>query len=290
MRIIFVILLSFTLNEMFAQINDFSHSKSTTPISIDTLYDTEGNIEAYGEVRGEKRYGVWYFYLKNGKSYKTITYLENKEAVVKYYSDQKMTWGVEQDAILTSPYFEIENSKFYLSGFYNALYDKNYKITYHGISHTYYPTSGTIRVGKWENGKQNGEWIFRYPNGYVKNRKNFANGALNGKWETFYQEPIKQLWIEGQYKNNAKSGVWKMYYKNGQLENEGHFNEDIDAIYITSKNIDSLQKKYSNTELKYYQMAKLPFNFKSGYWKYYSKDGGLIKTEHYKNGELISTE
>ena len=258
---------------------------------VDTIYNEKGNVDAYGEMRDGKRYGVWYFNFRNGKSYKTINYLANNEALVKYFSDEDLVWGVDQDAMRMYPSYRIENNKFYLSKYHNAKYDpQNYEVVFDGLTHYYYPTTGTIMVGHFKNGKMDGEWKSRYPSGYIMNRKNFKNGILDGIWITYYEEPNKQKWIEGQYQQNAKKGIWKEYYPNGQLKQEGAFNIDLEAVHITDKNIDSLQILYPDTELQYYQSAKFPLNFKSGCWKYYSEKGELAKTEYYEKGQLVKTK
>lgn len=279
MQIVYLIVISLISSTVLAQ------------AKIDTIYNSKGIIEAYGELKNGRRFGVWYFNLKEGKSYKTINYLGNGEALVKFYSDEDLIWGVDQDAMRLFPSSTVENKKFYLSKYYNANYIlENYRLTYHGLAHFYYPTTGTIMVGKFKDGNFDGEWISRYPSGLIMNRKHFEEGMLNGNWQTYYEGLPQQLWIEGKYHNNAKTGVWKEYYSNGQLKLEGRFNEDIKAIIITDNNIDSLQSIYKDEILEYYLSANLPFNFKSGIWNYYSDDGKLLKEEHFEEGIIIKNK
>jgi len=257
---------------------------------VDTLYNKDGSIEAYGEIRNEKRYGVWYFNFRDGKSYKTINYLENGEALVKYFSDEDLTNAIELDGMRALPY-NFKNQIFYLSKYIEGHYSfPDYDITYNGLYYTYYPSANASSKGNVVNDEFDGKLIRNYKSGVRMNVINFSNGKLNGEWITYREEPQLRIWTKGDYYENAKIGTWKEYYSNSQIKEEGAFNADLKAVYITDENINSLQTLYPDIELKYYQMAQFPLNFKSGCWKYYSEKGELTKTEYYEKGQLIKTK
>lgn len=77
-------------------------------------------------------------------------------------------------------------------------------------------SDGSIRVGKYKDGKQYGECALYGSNGKIKTRMNYENGKLNGDYIIYgYNENIIE---KGQYLNDEKVGVWERFYENGQIK------------------------------------------------------------------------
>lgn len=245
----------------------------------------DGEINAIGSSRKGKRIGIWEYNFVNGKSYKTVEYLESGKAYIKYFDDNDFIQIISIDAIITIAN-TIPNNDFYLKNYLEARCDSTYKCVAEGKYYTYYPTGGIYEQGNKINGERDGEWRRNYRSGFIANIINFANGDLNGKWLSYYEGKI--LMVEGRYIKNAKEGYWKEYYPNGQIKAEGSYNEDIAPLKITEQNIKSCQQILPEVNLEPFLHTGLPFNYKSRKWIYYSEEGKLKREEFYEKGKMVN--
>ena len=81
------------------------------------------------------------------------------------------------------------------------------------------PFSGEVTgniVGKFKNGKPEGEWVEYYENGELLSKGNYINGELDG--EFLYNFEDGQLREKGNVKNGKWEGEYLEYYEKGQLK------------------------------------------------------------------------
>ena len=99
---------------------------------------------------------------------------------------------------------------------------------------------------KIPSGVSDGHFLIR--NGLIYQQS--STEPFTGIFECFYDNG--QLEIRGYFKDGKKEGLWEKFWGNGQLE-------------VRAYSIDGKEE---------------------GLWEYFDEDGGLIKTETYKDGVL----
>ena len=72
----------------------------------------------------------------------------------------------------------------------------------------------TFSVGKYKNGKEEGNWKYYYPNGKLHQKGKFINGAGSGIWHYYYSDG--NFMGEGEQRSDKQTGLWKWFHKNGQ--------------------------------------------------------------------------
>ena len=77
-----------------------------------------------------------------------------------------------------------------------------------------------------------------------------------------------ELLYEGEFYTDCGVGIYLDYYRNGNVKTKGHYKRNI----IQNWDNDKVNEWCS---------------IKDGLWEYFDKQGGLIKSEFYENGELI---
>ena len=147
---------------------------------------------------------------------------------------------------------------------------------------------------------------------------NFYNQSkLDGLHSSFYNnQNIKEVGI---YNDGFKSGMWSYYYPNGSLKASGAYTESYhflnfvdptsyevmdesgEVVKTVEHNlsynqlIDSLAKalpdlNIRDTILGIIQIGDVYDYERDGLWRYYNKEGELIKKEFYDHGTLLRTE
>ncbi len=101
------------------------------------------------------------------------------------------------------------------------------------------------------NGKKQGKWLVKYPNGNIK--------------------------MEGYFKNNTPVGTLKKYHENGLLKYEMIYDtKDTNSVQVTMYDASGeLSAKGS-----YYAKKK------NGLWQYYGESNKVIMEESYNHGKL----
>ena len=79
----------------------------------------------------------------------------------------------------------------------------------------------TILLGKYVNGKKDGEWKKFYEDGNLKEIRNYENGVKHGKHLGFFQNGKKQF--EYNLKDDEYHGLKKAWNKKGVLIQEMNF-------------------------------------------------------------------
>lgn len=141
-------------------------------------------------------------------------------------------------------------------------------------------TNKIVSTGEYRNGKLNGKYCY-YHNEKLDQEVKYKKGRIDGVFKLFYGNGnVKE---EGIVKKGNKKKIWKYYYPNGILKNQGYYSQNY---YYDSNNVDTIIID------GYTILMEKPLKkwFKKGRWKYYNENGLLIKTELYRNEELIKTK
>jgi antitoxin component YwqK of YwqJK toxin-antitoxin module len=112
-----------------------------------------------------------------------------------------------------------------------------------GVYREYYPNGQLFVEGKFERGRQQGEWTYYFDNGQVNRKamykdgqpdgpreifradgtlfanRGFKDGRRDGEWVTYDKTGKKPL-REEHYVDGKADGVWKTWHSNGQLKQE----------------------------------------------------------------------
>ena len=157
-----------------------------------------------------------------------------------------------------------------------------------------------------------------YKNGQLKSEYFTYKNKLNGSWRTWY--PEGNLESLGYYFYGVPAGLNITWYNNNKIESFGYYDTNIgDTIYgitdsLKAKFIDCDTTTYSDNEppydmtdsivctdnvlkngrwAEYYENAALKSEkyfhrgIKVNTWKYYDKEGILIKEEIYNNNKVV---
>ncbi|MEA3392693.1 MAG: hypothetical protein U9Q91_06910 [Candidatus Marinimicrobia bacterium] len=141
-------------------------------------------------------------------------------------------------------------------------------------------TNIIVSTGEYRNGKLHGKYC-SYRNEKLDQVVEYKKGHIDGIFKLFYDNGnVKE---EGFVKKGNNKKTWKYYYPNGVLKSQGYYSKNY---YYDSSNVDTVVID------GYTMLMEKPLKiwFKKGRWKYYNENGVLIKTELYRNEELIKTE
>lgn len=141
-----------------------------------------------------------------------------------------------------------------------------------------------------ENGLKQGKWIDTTQRSLI--HKNYLNDKLDGEYIELWK-PSKLTKVSGQYKDDEKVGTWKYYSKGGKLTFELTQIARNDSIVIKryssryKPKMISYVKVYDHQEgylhsegyLLYEESFDGDESIEYGTWKYYDKDGNLLREE-----------
>jgi antitoxin component YwqK of YwqJK toxin-antitoxin module len=138
----------------------------------------------------------------------------------------------------------------------------------HGLWEFYYENGKTRSRGTFsEDGEKNGDWLFYFQDGTLKEKTFYTNGKAQGKSQVWYDNGL--LRGEYIYKNDQLNGPFTEYYYNGVKKSDGNYEND-------AKN--GLQRRYRTSgELQEEVFMKS------------DKNDGISKT-YYLNGQLESSQ
>jgi antitoxin component YwqK of YwqJK toxin-antitoxin module len=118
-----------------------------------------------------------------------------------------------------------------------------------GIYREYYPNGQVFVEGKFERGRQEGEWTYYFDNGKTNRKATFKDGQPDGPREIFradgtlaakrgfkdgrrdgdwisYDKTGKKPLREEHYVAGKKDGVWKVWYPSGKLKQQISLKDD----------------------------------------------------------------
>ena len=67
-------------------------------------------------------------------------------------------------------------------------------------------------VGKFKNGKREGEWLWYFENGQLNIKNNYKDNKLEGEWLWYFENG--QLKYKSNFKDGKQEGEFLYYYKN----------------------------------------------------------------------------
>jgi antitoxin component YwqK of YwqJK toxin-antitoxin module len=218
-----------------------------------------GQLENSVEWDKGKMDGEAFYYYKDGKMQAEGKFKKGfKTGEWKYYAEQGYLSSV-------STYKVIENTQ-----------------NLHGVSTFFYASGKKKAEENMKENKPDGEAVGYFENGNVSYRSTYSNGKIvgdsynyyesdgalyskgpaaisdsnaflkTGKWYYYYEDG-KTVMDTGEYEKDLPSGKWQGFHKNGKLKAE--------STYVNGK--------------------------REGKRLQYNENGQLIKTEEYKQGELI---
>jgi antitoxin component YwqK of YwqJK toxin-antitoxin module len=158
----------------------------------------------------------------------------------------------------------------------------------------FYPNGKIQSKGNYINDEPDGEHLSYYESGIIKSMENYKEGETDGKFIEYFENGKPH--IIGSFINDVLFGEFIEYDTDGKVLNEGSF---IDG--------DKMGKWTETVEVRgglgipetiqvstiWYHVNKNDYKVSKGEEtrKIYNKDGGkLIRTEYYKEGNLIKTE
>jgi antitoxin component YwqK of YwqJK toxin-antitoxin module/Tfp pilus assembly protein PilF len=262
------------------------------------VYYSDGNIYGSGVLnQNGNREGKWIYYYQNGNIAEELNFKDGKHhgTFNVYHSNGKLKKsGKYQDGVqydtqkwynkngLLTEVDAISDGKF--NGEFTIYYNLgsdflNYKGTYlddklQDTLFEYYDDGKLASQKVFKNGSTNGDYASFYRNGQVANQFKLINGNREGLYKSYYKNG--KLREEGEYKNGVSIGIWKSYYEDGTIEEESIIDE------AGKKN--GIVKTYDYDGKLHYEME-----YKKGVilaYKYYSKDGKVIKEDRRKKGDF----
>lgn len=270
----------------------------------------DGRVMSKGSHELDRQTGLWESYYSNGVKSSSGSYKKGIPSGAWHYwfvNGQKSSeLNFDKDGQPLTLNTWNENGKAEIvngAGLFNALFD-----------------DGTIQAsGMLKDGKRTGTWRVNYAGGnkqeegyykddvyYIGNtwtpegKPGVVNG--NGTYETYHEDgavketglvqdglrkdvwtshgPDHKLLVEMKYVNGKLEGDYKAYFENGEVSVAGVFKGDKRTgewkWYTVEGTIES-EATYINGE-------------KEGIQNFYDSSGALIRTETYKDGELVSSE
>jgi antitoxin component YwqK of YwqJK toxin-antitoxin module len=168
-------------------------------------------------------------------------------------------------------------------------------ISFHGFSQTDQSINKTDK-----DGKKQGHWIKKYPNGNIMYDGYFANDKPTGEFKRFYEDkPLKSVLI---FSKDGKEAIATLYYPNGLVASTGKYVNQLKEgkwrfFSVTSNDILISEVEYSGDKkngpvVKYYSEGKVAEklfyknDLKHGECLKYYPDGTLTLKTNYINGNL----
>ena len=85
--------------------------------------------------------------------------------------------------------------------------------------------------GSLKNGKKDGDWVYYWSDGELKEKGNYKNGNKEGDWVSYWS-PGK-LWFSRVHKDGKLEGDYVSYHRNGQLMGKGLFkNGEKEGVWV----------------------------------------------------------
>jgi len=269
-------------------------------------YYTNGNLEAEGSYNGKKigkttdvirkkrnsaiddkssaRNGKWTFYYTNSKKKGTVSYESGcpNSLLIKWYkTGEKM----EEAAFIDCK--PMGNKR---------VWSKDGWLKYETINEgngrsmevEMYASGEKKSAIPYKNGQQYGRVKRWYEGGQKEEDVMMKNTRVHGSYRSWYSNGNKQRQFFSI--NNVMSGEYKEWNTEGKLL--------LEIIELTEENKITVKRYWSNGELKMQGKSNMPQSLsihewsqtRQGYWTYWEKDGTIIKSEKYSNGQLLTVE
>jgi antitoxin component YwqK of YwqJK toxin-antitoxin module len=101
----------------------------------------------------------------------------------------------------------------------------------HGPYTEWWPSGKKFKEGSYEDGKEDGNWVYYYDDGTKAKSGSYKNGKLDGVWT--YWRPDSKDGKDGkpdrqeEYKLGARHGAWIRWHDNGKKAAESHLVDGV---------------------------------------------------------------
>lgn len=118
------------------------------------------------------------------------------------------------------------------------------------------------------------QYLEIHPSGKIAREIEYEANGVNRASERYIYED-GEVKLIGVYKNDHRFGVWKAFFPGGELQSIRNYNEDgkeegLSQVY-----------KLENGHYFLYLSGYFSNGEKRGTWKFYNRDGDIIKTLNY---------
>ncbi len=153
-------------------------------------FNEAGFLEKKGSIHIARMNGEWEYYYPNGKIMLRGTYQLDRRIGrwIGYFDDGQKKFDGEYDG--------------------NGL-ETGHWTTYHPV------TEKVSSEGMFKNGKRDGEWIWRFSDGKVREQGKFIDGAETGTWTTLHENGQKAG--EGEFIDGKRTGRWTWWREDGAV-------------------------------------------------------------------------
>ena len=257
--------------------------------------DRDGIVGVRGSYKDDKKHGRWCEYNSEGNL--TIEYQYENDVLhgdkIYYFEETEIPAKIEtyeNGLILKVKTLNKENGE--LTSEFNYLTHQRKMVEFHqdtNIKHYELNFVGDIKngvykrfgddgielvIGQYDNNKKVGEWISKFDDGSVREKENYKDGYLHGKYEKRHPNGVK--WEVLNYKNGSLDGLCYTYHSNGQL---------ISTInYEESEIIGEVKTFHPNGEKK--SVGKYVDGRKDGLWKEWYANKQIKSSKTYEKNRL----
>lgn len=166
----------------------------------------------------------------------------------------------------------------YLSISGEPMGDPSYILQGTGEWTAYHHTGKVSERGRWELGKQVGDWKTFHDHGALESVTHFnIDGLREGEHKRYYRDGTIES--EGLFANNARQGLWRFYYTNGQVA--------VEAGFVNSARSGPWREWHWLSSPKV--EGEFANNQRSGTWREYHNNGVISGTGAYSQGKKEGT-
>jgi antitoxin component YwqK of YwqJK toxin-antitoxin module len=123
---------------------------------------------------------------------------------------------------------------------------------------------------------------------YLQELGNYDYNKKSGSWLTFSSfHPLNPLTLIGEYSAGLKTGEWSFLHIDEMRDTTALFQLGFERQNVLSSSNKELQVSIDTTGLKVAVYGTYDKDKKTGLWKYYSKQGKLIKAYDFSNNKEI---
>ena len=248
----------------------------------------KNNLQSKELYLQDKRNGKAYHYYRNGKIKKIIPFTHDVK------NGLALSFDSDSNIISMTRY---RNNEIILHEEINR-YNENNKKT--GVWKSFYPNGNIKEEKEYLNGKLNGVYKIYNKSGYLINSLHYKNGDIIKESDSFSTEinlrekfdEKGNLIFQGSYLNQKPIGIHRYFNQKGNVIKSKTYNAYHQLI---SEGIVQLNGKKKGKWIIYFpdgpKKAEGYYknNFKNGPWNFYFINGKLEQTGSYSNGRLTGS-
>jgi antitoxin component YwqK of YwqJK toxin-antitoxin module len=251
---------------------EFSGTYAAGVLEGETIsYHSNGQIQQKTFYKNALPEGEQIEYNDNGIVTMKLHYVNGKaEGTAEYFDDDGKlysTFAFKNDRLETAHYFDKSGKQISTSERKNKMVDLT----------TFSPEGfKASKIMYNDNGLKEGNAVYYYPSGKIKETNTYVNGELDGVVTGYFANGTKEY--EVNYKEGKKNGLYTSYYINGTIKEQGWYQDDqltADWINYNAKGGIETRSTYSNNDL-------------TGFRESFYANGRLDYEDSFRNGWLQS--